>query len=156
MYHRRLLYLLLILVPVCCRDEDPACLRYAPQIFFINYTQNFFGLSKFRHSSSNCFIRYVGFFYLHCIKFSSSNSQWRSIHAILRGVTHKIVDSNNLLCLKTQAKFKSFLIVCFLQSLWRRANARNVSFFYSLRWPIYVFNPVVNNKLPAPQKVTGS
>ena len=95
-------------------------------------------------------------FYLHCINVSSSNSQWRSIHAILRGVTHKIVDSNNLLCLKTQAKFKSFLIVCFLQSLWRRANARNVSFFYSLRWPIYVFNPVVNTKLPAPQKVTGS
>ena len=37
----------------------------------------------------------------------------------------------------------------FLQSLWRRANARNVSFFYSLRWLIYVFNPVVNTKLPA-------
>ena len=35
------------------------------------------------------------------------------------------------------------------ESLWRRADARNVSFFYSLRWPIYVFNSVVNTKLPA-------
>ena len=31
----------------------------------------------------------------------------------------------------------------------RRANARNVSFFYPLRWLIYVFNSVVNTKLPA-------
>ena len=30
----------------------------------------------------------------------------------------------------------------------RFENARNVSFFYSLRWLIYVFNPVVNTKLP--------
>ena len=37
----------------------------------------------------------------------------------------------------------------FLQSLWRRANARNVSLFYPLQWLIYVFNPVVNTKLPA-------
>ena len=36
----------------------------------------------------------------------------------------------------------------FLQSLWRRANARNVSFFFPLRWPIYVFNSVVNTELP--------
>ena len=35
------------------------------------------------------------------------------------------------------------------ESFWRRADARNVSFFYSLRWPIYVFNSVVNTKLPA-------
>ena len=35
------------------------------------------------------------------------------------------------------------------ESLWRRADARNVSFFYSLRWPIYVFNSVVDTKLPA-------
>ena len=33
-----LFYLLLILVSVYCRDADPACLRHAPQIFFINYT----------------------------------------------------------------------------------------------------------------------
>ena len=37
----------------------------------------------------------------------------------------------------------------FLQSLRRRANARNVSFFYPLRWLIYVFNSVVNTKLPS-------
>ena len=29
-----------------------------------------------------------------------------------------------------------------------RANARNVSFFYPLLWPIYVFNSVVNTILP--------
>ena len=34
-------------------------------------------------------------------------------------------------------------------SLWWRANARNVSFFYPLRWLIYIFNSVVNTKLPA-------
>ena len=34
-------------------------------------------------------------------------------------------------------------------SLWWRANARNVSFFYPLRWLIYIFNLVVNTKLPA-------
>ena len=34
------------------------------------------------------------------------------------------------------------------QSHWRRDNARNVSFFYSLRWSIYVFNSVINTKLP--------
>ena len=36
-----------------------------------------------------------------------------------------------------------------LQSLWRSAGARNVSFFHPLRWLIYVFNSVVNTKLPA-------
>ena len=117
--------------------------------------KNFFGLSKFRHSGSNCFIRYVGF-YLHCINVSSSNSQWRSIHAILRGNTHKIVDSNNLLCLKTQAIVQEFSDCLLSPIALTKGYARNVSFFYSLRWPIYVFNPVVNNKLPAPQKVTGS
>ena len=33
------------------------------------------------------------------------------------------------------------------ESFWRRDDARNVSFFYSLLWPIYVFNSVVNTKL---------
>ena len=37
----------------------------------------------------------------------------------------------------------------FLQSLWRRAHARNVNFFYPLWWLIYVFKSVVNTKLPA-------
>ena len=37
----------------------------------------------------------------------------------------------------------------FLQSLWRRANARNVTFFNPLRWSIYLFNSVVNTELPA-------
>ena len=95
-------------------------------------------------------------FHLHCINVSSSNSQCRSVHAIPHGVTHKMVDRNNLLRLKTHVVRKRFLIVCFLQSLWRRANARNVSFFYSLRWPIYVFKSVVNTELTAPQKVMGS
>ena len=36
-----------------------------------------------------------------------------------------------------------------LESLWWRANARNVSFFYPLQWLIYIFNSVVNAKLPA-------
>ena len=35
------------------------------------------------------------------------------------------------------------------ESFWRRDDARNVSFFYSLLWPIYVFNSVVNTKLPS-------
>ena len=35
------------------------------------------------------------------------------------------------------------------ESFWRRADAQNFSFFYSLRWPIYVINSVVNAKLPA-------
>ena len=29
------------------------------------------------------------------------------------------------------------------------SHARNFSFFYPLRWPIYVFNSVVNTKFPA-------
>ena len=35
-----------------------------------------------------------------------------------------------------------------LLSLWRRANARNVSLFYSLWWLIYLINFVYNTKLP--------
>ena len=43
-----------------------------------------------------------------------------------------------------------FLIkIEYKESFWRGADARNVSFFYSLRWPIYVFNSVFNTKLPA-------
>ena len=36
----------------------------------------------------------------------------------------------------------------FLDSLRRRANARNVSFRISLRWPIHIINPVDETKLP--------
>ena len=35
-----------------------------------------------------------------------------------------------------------------LDSLRRRANARNVSFRISLRWPIHIINPVDKTKLP--------
>ena len=35
------------------------------------------------------------------------------------------------------------------QSFWWRATTQYVSFFYPLQWPIYVFNSVVNTKLPA-------
>ena len=37
----------------------------------------------------------------------------------------------------------------FVDSLQRRANARNVSFLISLRWPIYIINPVDKTKLPS-------
>ena len=35
----------------------------------------------------------------------------------------------------------------FLDSFRRRANARNVSFLISLRWPIHIINPVDKTKL---------
>ena len=35
-----------------------------------------------------------------------------------------------------------------LDSLRRRANARNVSFQISLRWPIHIINPDDKTKLP--------
>ena len=45
--------------------------------------------------------------------------------------------------------FWAFWALPLLQSDWRSANARNVSFFYPLRWLIYVLNSAVNTKLPA-------
>ena len=41
----------------------------------------------------------------------------------------------------------SYLPVILSQALLQRANARNVHFFTLYRWPIYVFNWVVNTKL---------
>ena len=45
-------------------------------------------------------------------------------------------------------KTESYFIDSDNQLLWRRANARNVSFFHPLRWLSYVFNLIVNTKLP--------
>ena len=42
---------------------------------------------------------------------------------------------------------KKFLSVYMTHLLWRSANARNVIFGNSLRWPIYVINSVDNTKL---------
>ena len=41
----------------------------------------------------------------------------------------------------------SFHSISFYDSLRRRANARNVSFRISLRWPIHIINPVDETKL---------
>ena len=41
----------------------------------------------------------------------------------------------------------------FLDSLQRKANARNVSFRISLRWPIHIINPVDKTKLSDSMRV---
>ena len=79
-------------------------------------------------------------FYLHCINVSSSNSQWRSIHAILRGVTHKIVDSNNLLCLKTQAIVQEFFWLSAFSNRFDEGLTLETSAFFTLYGGQYTFS----------------
>ena len=42
---------------------------------------------------------------------------------------------------------KEIIILSISDSLWRRANARNVSFRISVQWPIYIINSVDKTKL---------
>ena len=68
-------------------------------------------------------------------------------HLCLILFSHKLVKDTFII---QEVSGMIFLIKSeYKESLWRRADARNVSFFYSLRWPIYVFNSVVDTKLPA-------
>ena len=107
--------------------------------------------SKFREQSSPIFNALI---LLNCLTLSFLISQSLCItftidvcHLCLILSSHKLVKDTFII---QEVSGMIFLIKSeYKESFWRRADAQNFSFFYSLRWPIYVINSVVNAKLPA-------
>ena len=64
-----------------------------------------------------------------------------SVHVVFHVAMHQPISVAPSLSIQTTHNAQ------FLDSLRRRANARNVSFGISLRWPIYIINPVDKTKL---------
>ena len=62
-------------------------------------------------------------------------------------VSRNAFHSTNSFCCFSRCQAPTTHNPQFLDSLRRRANARNVSFRISLRWPIHIINPVDKTKL---------
>ena len=109
--------------------------------------------SNIRQSAVDPYIKEA----LQAAKLWNKNLVWKSALSILPVSTNAFYSTNfSVAFLHYQAPAnsvaQSFCIQIthspqFLDSLRRRANARNVSFRISLRWPIHIMNPVDKTKL---------
>ena len=69
------------------------------------------------------------------IRFDTQYAVWISCRANVAPKSNLIQLGNDLIQLSNEKKKD-------VHSLWRRANARNVSFSISVRWSIYIINSV--------------